>query len=112
MEIESTFELLGCTTTTAGLTRCEFARTSPFDYSSPDPVLSVIQVRLVEGRLAYVQVEPMPGAWSVPYDAFGDWIQANHPDALGPLFMDYSDPVASAELTRQYYAEWLASQDS
>lgn len=110
VEIESTFEVLGCTTTTAGLTRCEIARTSPFDFSSLDPVLSVIQARLVDGRVSYMRVEPIPGAWNATEDAFLDWVEGTHPDALKSLYFDFSDPAQSAELMRQYYPEWLESR--
>lgn len=112
VEIESTMELLGCTTTTAGLTRCDLARVSPFDYSSPDPQLSVIQLRLIDGRVAYLKVEPVPGAWTATEIAFGNWVRETHPEAFTSLVVDFSDPQRSAELMREYYPEWLESRDS
>ena len=105
VEIEST-------TTTAGLTRCDIARVSPFDFSSPDPELSVIQLRLTGDRVAYMKVEPVPGAWGGTEIAFGNWIRETHPEAFTPLVVDFSDPQRSAELMRQYYPEWLESRDS
>jgi hypothetical protein len=111
-EIESRIEVLGCAPTTSGMTRCELARTSPFDYSSPDPELFTIQVRLADGRVAFMVQEPVVGAWTATELAFNTWVFENHRDIGAQMFVDFSDPQRSADLMRQYYPEWLATRGS
>jgi hypothetical protein len=56
---ESEVELIECSTLTNGTTRREIARTSPHDYSSPDPELATLQVRLDDtGEPAYMRFTP------------------------------------------------------
>lgn len=111
-EIESMVEVIGCTTTTSGTTRCEIARVSQHDYSVPDPELSVIHLRLQDGRIAFMQQEPMVGAWSAPYQAFNEWTYENHRDVGAAMFIDFTNPERSAELMREYYPLWLEQRGS
>ena len=111
-EVDSSVEFLGCSTTTTGTTRCEIARVSQSDYSAPDPELAMIQVRLQDGRVAFMQQEPMVGAWTATELAFNQWVYQNHRDIGAAMFIDFSDPERSAELMREYYPLWLEQRDS
>ena len=105
--VDSSVEVAECSTFSNGTTRCEIARTSPLDYSSPDPELSSIQVRLAEdGTLAFLRQEPTVGAWSARYDGFSRWIGENHQDVFAQLFSDFSDPERSATLMGEYFSLW------
>ena len=106
-ELDSVVELIDCATLTDGGTRCEIARSSSFDHSSPDPELAMVQVRFDDsGALAFMRMMPVPGAWNTPYMAFERWIEDNYPELWSTIFFDFSDPARTAELTREYYPLW------
>lgn len=105
--LDSTVELVECSSLTNGTTRCEIARSSPHDYSSADPAMLLLQFRLDEsGAAAYMRLVPAGGAWSIRYDAFERWVNENHPEHWAPMFFDFTDPETSARLIREYYARY------
>lgn len=107
-ELDSAIELIECTTLSTGGTRCEFARSSPFDFSSPDPEVSIVQVRLDDsGALAYMRTAPVTGAWNTTYLAFEGWVNENHPEQYMTMFFNFSNPAETADLFRAYYPQFL-----
>lgn len=107
-ELESVIELTECTTLSTGGTRCEFARTTPLDFSAPDPELSFVQVRLDDsGAVAYMRTAPVTGAWNTTYAAFEVWVNENHPEQYMTLFFNFTDPAETAALFREYYPQFL-----
>ena len=109
--LESRAELAGCTTNTSGVTRCEISRSSDLDYTSTDPQIGIIEIRMDDDVIAWMRFDGTLGAWFAIEQRFFDWIVENHPEDRVPLFVDFSDPQETAGLIRERYAEWLASTE-
>ena len=69
----------------------------------------VVRLRPAEGRVEWMQVEPLPSAGVRAQMEMGDWVFETYPDVFNQMFRDFSDPQLTAELMRTYYPEWIAS---
>lgn len=105
--LDSTAEIVGCTTLSSGPTRCEITRTSPFDASSESSQgLVFLIITDPAGDVDRLRIDFGAGSWLAVESAFGEWVRDTEPDAYVPMFVDFSDPERTAELWRDLYPAW------
>ena len=109
--LDSSAEIVECRQLSSGPTRCEIARTSPFDVSADGTQVVVVQLASsADGGVDLMRIDFATGAWAVAESAFADWVTDNRPDEFAPMFLNFSDPELTAELWREIYPEWAEAQ--
>jgi hypothetical protein len=109
--LDSEFAIDSCKTLSSGVTRCVFARTSPFESFHPLAETSTVQVRMADGHAAFFTIDPaLQDPWGKQYQAFREWMLVENSGAATAIFGN-AEPAIAAELIKEYVPLWKATVD-